>query len=638
MRHGTTLGRRQGELRRSSARGRIRRGRRRAVLAVLGLLALGLALDAVWVGTTLAREARALRRDLVAGAGLLEEGRVRDAATRFDLARRAAGTLSGAMRHPTAILAGVLPGLADDVRAARALADASAEMAASGAALVRAAERVGWDGRSVPGLVAPGQVDLVAIAEAEPPLRSAAEATERARALLRAIPTSGLAGPLREALEQARDEVEARAPALARAAAGAELLPRLLGADGPRRYLLIAQNLSDPRGSGGHVGSHGILTAEDGRPSLGPMAPTVELRPGPPVEVPPDLERRYGRFGTLTRPMAATYPPDFRTVGRILVAGWAARGEEPLDGVISVDAVFMGELVAAIGPVETPAWPEPLTAENTMEVLARGTFETGDADRSNALQAALAQALWRAALGRTPALRPFLGAISRASAERHLQVYSAHPEEEALLEELGVAGAVPETDHPLQVVWFGGSDNRAGYFAEKTVEYVGVLSPDGWAEVRLVATLRNGAPAEGPPSILLGVPGPTFGWFHALVNVYLPPDARVLDLSGGTLQLEEREAGRPVVVGLLGSGPGGSSSFHVRYRTQAAERLADGSSRFVLDVLPQPALRPDLVRVQVELPPGVDVLGTSPGVRVEAGVVIWQGRPTTPQHLWVRYR
>lgn len=617
---------------------RERRSGRAWAAVVLVLLGLALLVDAAWVGTTLLREAGAIRRDLGEGSTLLEAGRVEEASTRFALAGREAGSLAGALRHPAALLAGLIPGLGDDVAAARALADASSEVARAGTALVRAAARAGWDGRSVPGLAGPGRVDVAAIEGAAPALREAADAVGRARALLREVDPDGLAGTLRAAIERARAELEARGPTLERAADAAELLPGFLGAEGPRRYLLVAQNLSDPRGSGGHVGSHAVLRVDAGRFELGPMVPTVELGRGPAVEAPPDVVRRYRRFGSLEWLMAATYPPDFRTAGRLLVDLWAARGEEPVDGVISVDAVWMAYLLEAIGPVETPGWPEPLTPANVTDVLARGTFEMGDADASNALQAALAEALWRAALERTPELRAFADALGRAAAERHLQVYSVHPEEEALLEELGVAGALPATDHPLQVVWDGASDNRAGYFAEKEVSYRAVLSPDGWAEVDLAATLRNGAPSSGPPSILLGTPGPRFGWFWAYVNVHLPPGARVLDLAGGSLALEEREGGRPVAMGLVGAGPGGSETFRVRYRVEAAEELPDGSRRFVLDVLPQPALRPDLIRVEVELPPGSDVLAASPEVRLETGVMTWQGRPTTPERLWVRYR
>lgn len=622
----------------------LRRRRRRpswrgwALTAGLVLLAL-FALDALWVGTVLAREAGRIRRDLSAGAGLLEEGRVADAATRFALAERWADSLQGAMRHPAALVASLIPGLDDDVAAARALAEVSDRVAESGRALARAAAAAGWDGQHVPGMLGPGRVDTDAIARAAPDIEAAARSVQAARTVLADVRTDGLVGSLRTAVLAARSELDARARLLARAAAAAELLPSFLGGEGPRRYLLIAQNLSDPRGSGGFVGSHAVLTVDRGRLRLGPMQATGELPPGPKVAAPADVVARYERFGSLDRPMAATYPPRFPTAAALLVAQWSARGERPVDGVISVDQVFMAELLRAIGPVETPLWPEPLTADNAVEVLARGTFELADADASNALQAGLAQALWRAALERTPSARALGEAIAAGAAERHLQVFSTHPREQALLEELGVAGTLPETDRPLQVTWFGAADSRAGYFAEKEVEYRAVLSPDGWADVRVTATLHDTAP-PGPPSILLGAGSAQWpvGSFQAFVNVYLPPGARVLDARGGFLALEEEEGSAPVVMGLIGAGPGGSASFHVRYRVQAAEPLPGGGFRFRLDVLPQPALRPDLVRVLVELPPGADVLGVAPGAEVSAGALRWEGRPTAPQHLWISLR
>jgi hypothetical protein len=601
-------------------------------------VALALALDAVWVGTSLLRQARAIRRDLGAGAALLEEGRVADAATRFALAGNWAESMQGALRHPAAVLAGLMPGISEDVEAARALAAASGRVAGSGAALARAAAEVGWDGEGVPGLLGPGQVDTEALARAAPAVEAAARATREARDLLATAPTDGVAGALRAAVLAARAELERRAPALERAAAAAELLPSFLGGEGERRYLLIVQNLSDPRGSGGHVGNHAVLTVDRGRFHLGPFVTTVELPPGPRVEAPADVVARYARFGSLERLMAATYPPEFPTAARLLVAQWEARGEPPVDGVISVDAVAIADLLGAIGPVRTPAWPEPLTPENATEVLGRRTFELTDAEASNALQAELATAIWRALLRRTPPARALGEALSEAAAERHLQVYSTDPQEQALLAELGAAGELPPTEHPLQVTWFGASDSRAGYFAEKEIDYHAVLAPDGWAEVTLTATLRNTAP-PGPPSILLGVGSPQWpvGSYQAFVNAYLPPSARVLAISGGFLALEEHERGLPVVMGLIGAEPGGSATFRVRYRVEATTPVP-GGQRFALTVLPQPALRPDLVRVLVELPTGAEVLDAAPGLQATAGVLAWEGRPTTPQHLWATIR
>lgn len=616
---------------------RRRRGRR--ALALAAVLGLGLLVDGAWVATTLSREAQRLRTDLTEGARLLEQGRVTQAAARFTLAERSAASLRGALRHPAAVLAGFAPGLADDLGAARALAASAEEVARSGSSLVAAAATLGWDGTSVPGLVEPARVDVEAIARAAPQVEGAALAARRARDELERIPLAGLTGSLRGAVVDARAELQERVPLLERAALAAHLLPSFLGIDGPRRYLLIAQNLSDPRGSGGHIGSHAVLSVTDGRLELGPMQATAELRPGPPAQAPRDVVARYRRFGSLDHPMAVTYPPDFPTAARLLVDQWRLRGEPPVDGVISTDAVWTAALLEAIGPVQTPAWPEPLTAANAVEVLSRDTFATGDGEASNRLQAALAGAVWEAVLTRSPSLEGLTGALARSAAERHLQIYSIHPEEQEALVRLGVAGEVPRTDHPLEVTWFGASESRAGYFAETEVELRATLAPDGWAEVTLVATLRNGAPT-GPPSILLGAGNPDepVGSYFSFVNAYLPPDARVLDIRGGSLALEEREGGLPVVMGLLGGPSGTSERLTVRYRTEALVQPDGAGARFALLAIPQPQLRPALVRVRAELPAGASVLSTCPGGRVEAGSFVWEGRPTTPVELWIGYR
>ncbi len=132
-------------------------------------------------------------------------------------------------------------------------------------------------------------------------------------------------------------------------------------------------------------------------------------------------------------------------------------------------------------------------------------------------------------------------------------------------------------------------------------------------------------------------PGEPVGWYQAFVNVYLPAGARVLDVRGGVLDLEEKEGGRPVVMGLIGADPGGSATLHVHYRVDGIV-VPDGDARlFALDVLPQPALRPDAVHVVVELPAGVHVLGSSEGTTVDGGALRWEGVPATLRHLWVRF-
>ena len=68
---------------------------------------------------------------------------------------------------------------------------------------------------------------------------------------------------------------------------------------------------------------------------------------------------------------------------------WDASGREPLDGVIAVDSVWTSYLLAETGPVETPAWPEPINAENVSTVINHDTFLPTSTATSDRLQDAL---------------------------------------------------------------------------------------------------------------------------------------------------------------------------------------------------------------------------------------------------------
>ncbi|HEX9885632.1 MAG TPA: DUF4012 domain-containing protein, partial [Longimicrobiales bacterium] len=550
-------------------RARRPRSRRRVVLTVgslaLGAIALLAALDAVWVATTAGRELRATRDRLVAGSDALLEGRPDEASTSFLLAEESAGRVAGALRHPMGTVAAWLPIVGDDVHALRALAGASELAARAGRSLAEAAQETGWDGTTVPGLSSAGSIDTAAVARAGPAVRSAATLLTRAERALATVSTSRLFGPVREAVDTAREELASRARLARTAATLSELLPPFLGDPTPRRYLVVMQNLSDPRGSGGFPGNYAVLTATDGRIGLEGLAPTTTLGTVPPIDAPKEVATRYARFGALTHFTAATYPPDFPTSARLLIAMWEAAGRPPVDGVISVDPVWMSYVLSAVGPVDTPFWPGPITAQSVTDVLLRRTFETPSQTESNLIQGALGMALWQAILERPLPAQAFGEAMARAARERHLQVFSADPAEERALDALGASGRFDPGPNALVVAWDGGVGARTGFFAEKDVRYEATLAPDGSAEVTVTVALTNGAPT-GPPSVLLGTGSSRdvpVGYYGAFVNVYLPPrvDPDKVEVRGGTLQLVERELGRPVVMGLIGAPAGGTDEF-----------------------------------------------------------------------------
>jgi hypothetical protein len=622
-----------------------RRRARRTALTVGAVALLALGADAALAARAAVRGLTSARDHLEQGAADLVAGRVDRAENAFALAAEAGGEASGATHHPAALVVGLVPGLSDDVRAVRALGESSVLLGDAGVHLARAARLTGWNGEGIPGLRAGGVVDVEVLRRAEPQLNGADSRFGRASELLDAVPTDGLGRRLGEAVVQARQEVQEQGRLLTGGAELARILPSFLGADGPRQYFLAIQNLSAPRGSGGYLGHYGILRADRGRIDLDRLAPVGSLGRVPQVPVPPDVDARYARFGGATHFIAANYSPDFPTTAQVLTQLWEWKTGEVLDGVIAVDSVWMSYVLEAIGPLRTSAWPEPLTAENIDQVLGRDTFLLPQRE-SNRVQGAIGGALWRALLERPPPARGMGAAMARAVRERHLQAYSRHQQEQEGLEELGATGRLGIGPNPLMVVWQDAVSSRTGYFARKSVTHRIRLEPDRSATVTTEITLENQAP-DRPPSTLLGsgTDGDPVGYFTAFVNVYTPKGAADLrsNVEGGlSLGLIEEEFGRPVLLELLGAQSKQTATMRVSYRAPDAVVPTDNGFVYELTILPQPALRPDRVRIEVVAPEGM-ILEPAPGpfseeVRLEVGgrSLTFEGTPTEAGTLTIR--
>ncbi|MGH2662874.1 MAG: DUF4012 domain-containing protein [Actinomycetota bacterium] len=571
----------------------------------------------------------------------LLEGRLDEAETRFELARSFGQRASNVAWHPAAAFADVLPWIGDDVDAVQTIASSVDDISAGGLALVDAARSAGWNGESIDELGADSRIPLEAFKAAAPFLYRAADEMEEAYKVLEPLDSSSLIGPIGDAAKTVREATSESADQIGSAAALADLIPGFLGDEQPRQYFLAFQNLDAPRGTGGFLGLYGILQADDGALRLTEFSHTEDLAPVEGFQQSGDVAARYARFGGLSSFEASNYSPDFPTTARLILDMWSAVGRGELDGVIATDPVWMSQALEELGPVETPAWPEAVTSTNVSRVFHHDTFLLPPQE-SNSAQEAIGSALWDAFMERIESLRALSGAVAEGVRSRHLQAYSAVRREQILLESLGASGKIPSSSNPLFVVWQDASSNRAGFFARKTTHHRVTLSAEGTATVATTVSLQNDAPS-GPPSILLGsgTTGDPVGYFAAYVNVYLPTKATEIRSSvtppAVELQLIEREFGWPVAMELLGARPGRTASVEVSYRVPDAVRELESGAEYRIEYLPQPALRPDRVSVEIVLPEGAAVTGAAPGAETDGHVVRWNLTASEPRSFWVRW-
>jgi hypothetical protein len=537
-------------------------------VVLLGMLALGI--DVVWSGSSAASDLERAQDELSDGAAALEAGDLTEAANDFAAAESDAAEAVEALGHPGPTLVGVLPWVGDDMNAIRRLSMAARLSAQAGGALVGAAEDVGWDGEGdLPGFAPGGRIDATRIAAAAPALTQAAGYLDLAAQEVAPIDPDSLFRPLRGPAADAKREIAERARQAQRLALGVEVLPTMLGADGERAWLLVMLNTSDPRGAGGYPGAYSILRADGEQVTLDPLQPVATIPRVPAIDAPEEVATRWRSRGALNTFWNTTFTPDFPTAARLMLGIWEAAGGEPVDGVIALDPAALAGLLRVLGPVDTPAWPETITADNVEQILGADTFRTESAAESDAWQSAIGTAVWSEILRRPWPARATADAFSAAIADEHLQVFAVDEQTQAALVELDVDGEVelPADDEPFVVI-NGLSISRAGFFASFTNEITEETRPNGATVVTVTTTLTNDAPVDCPPSILCGFRPRELGTYAAAVNVYMPVGAQVLSTStdgGGGLAIEAVEFGRPVVASLVNAEPQGTSVSVVKY-------------------------------------------------------------------------
>ena len=200
-------------------------------------------------------------------------------------------------------------------------------------------------------------LDRIAALEAPAAESSAvfADAAER----LSAIDSDGFAGPLKNELDQLRDEVEVTSTTLETAVRATRLMPALLGGSGPRDYLLVFQNNAELRATGGLPGVMSLIHAENGRvdiirqASAGAMGELDE----PVLPLSGDELDLFGRqLGTYF--LDSNFTPDLPRAAELWRARWQLETDTDIDGVFVVDPVAVSYLLESTGR-DAGRGPEP---------------------------------------------------------------------------------------------------------------------------------------------------------------------------------------------------------------------------------------------------------------------------------------
>lgn len=529
-----------------------------------------------------------------------------------------------------------------------------------------------------------GTLDLAPWVRARSGLQRARDLAEQARARFGALPDTWVLGQL----QRARTDLDAKLPdlehATASAADAAQLIPSMFGADGPRRYLVVLQNLAEARATGGLPGGFLVIEAIQGRMKLTRVVSDVELHPADhPVPMPAWFRTRYDRFETRKLWSNANMEPDFPTTAPLMARLFARTGGSHVDGVIATDPVGLREVLRVTGPVAGPRGVRLEAASIARLILSteyRLFPKIEQAEARKAFLVDIAERIWKRLVGTADA-RGAAGAFGRAARARHLMLWSAIPSDQAAFERLGLAGAFPDfaaaaaspdfaassaapdasgpdasgpdasgpgAGRPVPgagasfagVVTQNGSAGKMDYYLRRVQELSITPRPDGSAGFHLLLTLRNTGPARGIPDYVLGpihnvreyAPGLT----RVYVSVYLPLGALV-----DTFRVQDKRAlfesevspRAQILSTFIPIPPGRSRTVEINWEQPGAQ-VGTGRARLLdFTLLRQPTAAPDVVSLGASTPSGYRSRLLSAGGEIAGGRLVWQPDGDQPAHL-----
>lgn len=302
----------------------------------------------------------------------------------------------------------------------------------------------------------------------------------------------------------------------------------LLGTDTPRRYLIVFQNPSELRPTGGFIGTYAVVALDRGH--IEELTVNGIFDPDGQLSVKVVPPHPVKRVSTAWSTHDANWFFDYPTSAKKIAWFFGKTGEPTVDGVIAVTPAVLVRLLEIVGPIEMPAYGEVVSAENFVEVVQREVELEYDrtVNRPKQFLADLVpQVLERLKTLDRAGLAQVVQAITESIAQKDILTFLTDPALQADMVRQGVAGSVAETagDY-LAVVHTNLNGYKSDYVTDDEFTHEATIEPDGSVvdTVTIRRTHRGGAT-------------PYFFWNQVnaeWLRVYVPKGSELISVEGAT--------------------------------------------------------------------------------------------------------
>jgi hypothetical protein len=412
-------------------------------------------------------------------------------------------------------------------------------------------------------------------------------------------------------------------------ASAPDLLASLVGLDRPKTYLLLGQNNDELRPTGGFIGTFGLLVVRNGAVVVDKYSSTSAPYLTPPMEPCPDPAPSW--WIKLEKPAwgcwDAQWTADFPTLAR--QAKWfyeqGKNDYAPVDGVIAIDQNAFELLLDALGPVQIPGESSWVTAQNFRSRVYlhpdAASPEPHKTFLSELFSVLVQRDLAHINLARARALLPVL---YQTAAGKHILFYFEDPGLEALAARLNMDGAIQTTRGDYLFVVNTSLYDKVYDSVGEQIDYDAHLNDAGTVSARTTITWTYSATAAAndPAIIKAAEKSGQAPFLLNLTRIYLPGTSVWQSMEGaGYSAYFGVEANRLMAGTRVDVEAGQHKQVTYHYLVPAAVDTVGVHQVYRLLVQKQPGTRGADLSVHVTLPPGAELISTTPKADSVVGTV-----------------
>lgn len=304
------------------------------VVAVLLIALVAAAFAAVGSAKEMKSQATQVLQDVKSIQTAIGENDYAAAAQSAQQASELTGSIAGELSSPLWMVASIVPVYGQDISGMRDLMTALDDAFDEGLVpLTKTLEANPPDSL----ISADRRINVAAVTQLLDAVQNAAPSMQKCADVAESLPEMHVE-QLKSVVDPAKEKLVTINATFQKAAALAPVAGPVLGANGNRTYLIVAQNSAELRSSGGFPGSMGTLEIRDGEIILNDFSKVYDVLTDTNPSSVSITDEEYALFDAFNMdwPRDAGIDPDFTRVASIWAASYEERNVAHLDGVISI--------------------------------------------------------------------------------------------------------------------------------------------------------------------------------------------------------------------------------------------------------------------------------------------------------------